>query len=394
MLIMKIKNKMFLSVILLFSLSLAGCFVPEFWVRDEDVDAAQYTDNDVRERAEQISDYWLYKETSQKKQDDIMNEVEKWETDWVMAGAYVVGEDIEAGVYIACPHGEDIYVMDEEDSKPYERIWYLSTSYNEAFYLMLNEGNKVQLNGEARIAPVDEGAPSLAAMEDGVYYEGTYLVGEEMAEGEYFVVNLLFGHVVSELENDTFHDSTRFWYVRIEDCEFVNVSGCVLFPMGSKPEVHPIKYQGTGEGEGSHVYPNGTYKIGIDIPTGTYKLKNELFPAGNNGPDAVGYHGSVDSYYPFGVNWCGLVAGSGFANGDYAKMSEYRREDIKKLGWFKIELDNRLKRPWRSTKVTRLTSDGVETEYKIYWGLPTITFTEEDIGCCIRVDMCILIPTE
>ena len=391
---MKIRNKNVFIMILLLSFGVTGCnLTPEFWTIDEATKSEQYIDYDARELAEQITDYWQYKEISEKKQEEIMEEVEAWETDWITAGEYVVGKDIEAGTYIACFYGGDIYVTDKEAGKPYEITWY-NFNYNKAFYLLLVEGDRVCLSGNSRIALVGESSPSLAAEENNVYYEGTYRVGEEIPEGEYFVINYRTGHVITEREEDEFFDLTRFWYVRLEDCEFINVSDCVLFPVENKPKIHPIKYQGTGEGEGQYVYPNGTYKIGVDIPLGTYKLKNELFSAGNNGLEDVGYHGNVSHYYPNGINWCGLVAGSGYASGSSTDLSDYRREDIERLGWYKIELDNRITRFWRSTQVTRLTSGGMETEYETYLGLPTITFTEEHIGCCVRVEKCILIPYE
>ena len=154
-------------------------------------------------------------------------------------------------------------------------------------------------------------------------------------------------------------------------------------------------YQGTGEGEGRYVYPNGTCRIGIDLPPGTYQLKNELFPRGNNRLGDEGYHGNVTEYHPSGGNWCGLVAGSEFTWGNNVRQIDDRRADMEKLGWLQIELDNRINRFWRSVKITTLTSEGRETEYDNYLGqLPTVTFTEEHTGCCVQVQGCILIPFE
>lgn len=389
---MKTRNKNILIMILLLSLGLAGCnLTPEFWTMDEVIENEQYTDYDARELAEQITDYWQYKEISERKQEEIIKAVEAWETEWITRGEYVVGEDILAGTYIACPYGEDIYVADKEAAKSYERTMYIYLEYNKAFYLQLVEGDRVYLNGDSRIALTGESAPSLAAREGKIYYEGTYRVGEEISEGEYFVIDYHPGYVITEQQKNKYFDHTRFWYIRIEECEFINVSDCVLFPVENKPEIHPIKYQGTGEGEGQYVYPNGTYKVGIDIPLGTYKLKNELFPVGNNELGDEGYHGNVSHYYPNGGNWCGLVAGSGYASGAITDLSDYRREDMERLGWYKIELDNRITRFWRSTKVTRSTPEGWETEYDAYLGLPAITFTKEHSGCCVRVENCILI---
>lgn len=388
MLIMKIRIREVFIITLVLSFSVSGCdLTPDFWIPDETGGYEEYTDFDSRELAEQITDYWLYEEISEKKQEEIFQKVEVWKTEWITTGEYLVGEDIEAGIYIACPYGEEIYVAEEGDTEKWQRTWYMNWCYNSAFYLLLAEGDKVYLTGDSKIALADENSPSLAAVENNVYYEGTYLVGKDMPEGEYFVIDYDLGHVYKERDKVGFTDDTRFWYVLIEDCQFVNISGCVLFPVEDKPEIHPIKYQGTGEGEGQYVYPNGTYKIGIDIPLGTYKLKNELFPSGNNGIGDVGYHGNVDYYYPAGLNWCGLIGGSGAVD-----LNEpYRKKDIEILGWQSIELDNRIDKWLRSLKITTRASEGTETDYEMYWGLPTVTFTEEQIGCCIQVYNCILI---
>ncbi len=394
MLTMKIRSRKVFLAMLLFLSSLSGCANdPIFWIVDETRDDEQYTDYDSRELEEQITDYWRYEEISGKKQEEIMEKVEAWETRWITAGEYVVGEDIEAGIYIACPYEEDIYVAEQGNMD--KRLRYWEFWYNDAFYLKLVEEDIIYLTGESKIALADESSPSLAAMEDNVYYEGTYQVGEELPEGEYFVIDYSFGgDVTTERENNRFSEDTRFWYIWIEDSEFVNVSGCVLFPMENKPEIHPIKYQGTGAGEGQYVYPNGSYKIGLDIPLGTYQLKNELFPKGNNGLDAVGYHGNVTSYYPSGLNWCGLGAGGGYTGKNITDLMEYRRVNREKLGWDSIELDNRVTKRWRSILIERTTSEGRETSQQWFWGLPTVTFTEEQIGCCIYVKKCILIPWE
>lgn len=37
---------------------------------------------------------------------------------------------------------------------------------------------------------------------------------------------------------------------------------------------------------------------------------------------------------------------------------------------------------------------GSEISYEYFWGLPTITFTERDIGTYVSVERCILIPEE
>ena len=59
-----------------------------------------------------------------------------------------------------------------------------------------------------------------------------------------------------------------------------------------------------------------------------------------------------------------------------------------------IELDNRVNEALRSVRIRKNTFDGLEFSYKYFWGLPTITFTERDIGTYVSVERCILIPEE
>ena len=104
MLIMKIRIREVFIITLVLSFSVSGCdLTPDFWIPDETGGYEEYTDFDSRELAEQITDYWLYEEISEKKQEEIFQKVEVWKTEWITTGEYLVGEDIEAGIYIACP---------------------------------------------------------------------------------------------------------------------------------------------------------------------------------------------------------------------------------------------------------------------------------------------------
>ena len=67
MLIMRIKIRGVFFLMLLLFFYLSGCsLTPQFWVLDESDDYEEYTDHDDRELAEQITDYWRYKEISEK----------------------------------------------------------------------------------------------------------------------------------------------------------------------------------------------------------------------------------------------------------------------------------------------------------------------------------------
>lgn len=364
---------------------LSGCsyrhqfYAPGF----EDMGYERFSDYDIRELEEQIPGYWSYYEAGT--EEKIFSErLTAWETEWITAGTYEVGEDIESGLYIA-------WLKDEEEEILVRRPWlegewedsYDSFWHNQAFYLQLDDENTVVIPERAQIALAEASAPSLSGQQEQVYYDGSYKVGEELPEGEYFVIEFDMTRLVDEYGDWIAFNDSRFQYVVIDDIAALNVKGCALFPLDAKPEVHPVKYQGTGAGEGKYVYPNGMYKIGEDLPVGTYQIKNELFHAVLD-LSYEGYHGNEEYYAE--VNWCGLEA----IDGDDPQSEEYR----KRLGWWSIEVDNRMDWPIRTVRIKRVAEEGWEEDYEYFVGLPTITFTEDEIGCCFGVQNCILIPCD
>lgn len=121
------------------------------------------------------------------------------------------------------------------------------------------------------------------------------------------------------------------------------------------------------------VFPSGMYKIGSDIPIGTYKIKNEVF-SNITELSYNGYHGN-ETYSPGYWNWCGIMSGN--------------EEQAKNLGWRKIEIDSHLNKKQRFIKITDFKN---KISYQMFKGLPTISFTEQDIGNDVNVIRCILIP--
>lgn len=366
--------------------STTGCFLePEFYSIGDDWEGYEvFSDYDIRELEEQISSYWSFCEENaavqEAVQEQAMQEAEEWETDWVTEGTYTIGQDIAEGLYIAW--GEGRVVVRYSDK---EWGWdYGGDSYNTLYYLPLSAGDFVIVPSGVKMAPAEDGSPSLSAKENGIYYGGSYKVGEDMPEGEYFAIDAGFMSLIVDDGRHIPIEGTRFIYVTIEDIDILNVKDCVLFPIDNKPEITPIEYQGTGEGEGCFVYPNGMYKVGVDLPAGTYKIKNELFPAVTD-LSYEGYHGNASYYYAAEENWCGL---------EITSNSYYDYEDIlwdDEQKWEIIELDNRVNEKRRKIKI-RDVADSNEVSYKRFKGLPTITFTEEDIGSYVRVRHCILIP--
>lgn len=374
--------------ILSIALPLSGCsylFTSEFYVPEfENEGYERLSDYDIRELEEQIPGYWSYYEAGTEEKNNFSEKLTAWETEWITDGTYEVGEDIESGLYIAWLKDEEAEILvrrpwlegEWEDS--YDSLW-----YNQAFYLQLDDENTVVVPKHAQIALAEGSAPSLSSQKEQVYYDGSYKVGEELPEGEYFVIEFDMTTLRDEYGDWISLNLNRFQYVVIDDIAALNLKECALFPLDAKPEVHPVKYQGTGAGEGKYVYPNRMYKIGEDLPVGTYQIKNELFHAVLD-LSYEGYHGNEEYYAE--VNWCGLET----RDGDDPQSEEYR----KKLGWESIELDSWVNFPIRTVKIMRKTEERWKEDYEYFVGLPTITFTEDEIGCCFGVQNCILIPCD
>lgn len=125
--------------------------------------------------------------------------------------------------------------------------------------------------------PIDEGTtsayPGLPEGDYTVYKSGMYKVGDTMPAGEYLllandewsnsgyyeVTSDTTGELDSIIVNDNF-DNRGF--VQVEEGTYINLQRCVAIPVD---EVPPY------EAENGY-YPEGTYRVGIDIPAGEYTL--------------------------------------------------------------------------------------------------------------------------
>lgn len=335
---------------------------------------------DVRELGEQIDGYWSYYEENEKQKELREQELKKWNPEYLEPGEYTVGKDIPAGLYI-CKTGlgaEDFAIVKYEKLEDgSDRQVYRFVS---EFYILLEPGGVLSINENTKIAFASDTAPSLSAEMDGIYYSGSYKVGEEIPRGEYFMLSfeLEYGITLLYKDGDEIVDGVdHFGHIVIEDAQIINLEKGVLIPMDKKPDVHPIWYQGEGEGKGKQVYSEGIYKIGVDIPLGTYKMKNELFRSVTD-LSYKGYHGN-ESYYPRTANRAGIRA--------------EEDEDAKHLNWWYMELDCHINSEVRHLKIHSLKAD-VEDRFLTFKGLPTVTFTEKDAGCQIRVINCVLIPED
>ncbi|WP_077611730.1 hypothetical protein [Clostridium sp. Marseille-P2415] len=381
MLVVKRKTGKLSIILLWFSvlITLTGCFgnpPPEVrfkYSEDEGNGYDIYGGYDVREMAEQVDGYWDYYRENEKQKKRRLLQIDSWSGEWIKAGKYTVGKDIQEGLYLG-KNIDDGYTLDvtvnRKDENKEDR-WLSSLSY-----FLLNEGDIVSIDDGTFMTPIDKFDFSLPSR-DGIYYEGSYKVGEEIPEGEYFVLSMgiLEGSSAISNERDELIGAiSRFGYVTIRDELAVNLEGCILISLDQEPKISPIRYQGEDGEKGKLVFATGMYKVGKDLPVGTYKMKNEIYTSISD-LSYEGYHGNKTDYYAGYWNFCGLTVKN--------------KKQTKQLGWSEVELDSYIGSKKRYIKIT--DPEG-KISYKEFDGLPEVTFTEKDIGSNVKVTRCVLIP--
>lgn len=138
-----------------------------------------------------------------------------------------------------------------------------------------------EIAGSMQTVPLDEkpaGAPAAPKQEQdeksepaNIIADGTYQIGKDLKAGEYIVFagEMAILENRSDLTND--FDSVIFnialdnyshAYVTLQNGEYFKLEGGEMYPAASAPSVKPA----------DGVYKAGQYKIGADLPAGTYKV--------------------------------------------------------------------------------------------------------------------------
>lgn len=371
---------------------------------------------DIREIQNQVEGYWDYYEQYIESKEELNRVIQNWETDFVSAGIYEVGKDIPAGMYVFCDATDRDGKEKENTIEKYdnweqqEKYGWGSFDTSEYFYYhVLREGEIVKITGNPKFAEVSS-FPEDKKPKNGVYYGTLYKVGEEIAPGEYFILSMDIekGTIASYFTNEKIyvisdpeygqHERNRFGYFRIDkDDEYLKLENSILISPEFKPKISPVKHENIGylnnkkstfeyifgrEHAADYeqlVYVQGEYKIGEDIPLGTYRIQNEIaWPISDL--NSVKYH-SDSILEEQSYCWSALYV-------PYDDMAE-------RCGWKYIRL-----RPWsryegyESIQYIKIVNSAGEAVYS--WvaegNLPTVTFSEEDMGCVVRVTRAILIP--
>lgn len=334
---------------------------------------------DIRELEEQIEGYWSYFHKNEEEKAAKVKSLNQQEGEWIKEGNYKVGKDITEGLYL-CKNingskdksNPNLIIERKGSDDVQDQDYYI---FKLMVYTQLDQGDIVVINENTEIIHADQWKDNKINQE-GIFYEGAYKVGKDLPEGQYFILSMdtnTGGARVYNERNQLGVSVSRFGYISLDKEVAINLDDCILIPIQNKPVIHPIRYQGSGEGKGKMVFPPGMYKIGSDIPVGTYRIKNEVF-SNITELSYNGYHGN-ETYSPGYWNWCGIMSGN--------------EEQAKNLGWRKIEIDSHLKRKQRYIKITDFKN---EINYQMFKGLPIISFTEKDIGNDVNVIRCVLIP--
>lgn len=338
-----------------------------------------YDSFDIRELETQIKGYWNYQQENDVEMEAKIKKINSISGEWISEGEYTAGTDIPEGLYL-CKNlsaekdlsSPNLTIIRSGKKDISDQDYYIFKFMNYAF---LNKGDVIKINDQTEIIPDNDNAFEQDVKKN-FYGEGAYKLGEEIPKGEYFILSMDIqtgGAGVYDDQDKQLISVSRFGYITLDNERAVNLDDCILIALDKKPDINPINYEGKGEGEGKLVYPPGMYKIGVDIPTGKYQMKNEVF---KNITDLsfTGYHGN-ESYNPGDWNWCGIVSGN--------------EKQAKLLGWKQLELDSYLKHKERFVKISDYNN---KYSYQKFNGLPTISFSEQNKGSEINIIRCILLP--
>jgi|GEM_PF-6274366 len=196
------------------------------------------------------------------------------------AGEYLVGTDIPAGIYMAFPDDTEHYypygyfeVANGFYDPDYDwDNWYsFGKSFYGACYFEVKDGETL-LFERGTFSPLAY-APSLAPA-DGVYDDGMYLVGRDIDPGQYvFVPISIYWNDFFIYRNCYYNHDSDFFYYRLQDTmgiahvelkagQYIVFESGTLIPADDVPPYAPKR----------GIYRSGVYKVGRDIPAGTYEV--------------------------------------------------------------------------------------------------------------------------
>ena len=250
------------------------------------------------EIVEQVLNYEVYVNINEAWLRDSADDIALFDLDILPNMEYVVGQDIVPGRYLVMGAGDcgplrqyfrfertgrEIRVhLDGQPGSPPRYMFVdreiisIPTSGQAAathLYIYLLDGDIVPIQGENVMFANATSRPPLTA-HDGVYPEAAFSVPNEISPGLYFAIQIRESSAIITNDGGRF-SIIRFGYVEVKpDDTFVQLENCVLIPVELKPQILPLTRNG------AEYFGQGTYKVGADIPLGTYTIQTDLFTAG------------------------------------------------------------------------------------------------------------------
>jgi len=282
---MVFRNLIVLLLLLLPLLVLTGCgrFDPaeafsDDRIRMEPLSFRRFSPDEI---VQQITNYETYVNLNEQWIIDSADDIDEFGFEIIPDRELLVGRDIAPGRYFVVGTRSDapgsaspIFQFERNGVNDFISVTgHTSIAHR---YILLFDGDVISEQDDDVIIADASSRPPLAA-HGYVYPEAAYSVPNEILPGEYFAIQVSQFSAFVETAGGRFVIN-RFGYVRVPPGDgFVQLLNCVLIPIESMPQIQPVI------NDGMEHYGQGMYKIGADIPLGTYTIQTDLFLPGTGG---------------------------------------------------------------------------------------------------------------
>lgn len=197
---------------------------------DKDTDASNNSNQGIVVQEESAD---TTQEESNLEEQGNTNKEEKKDTK-IKAGTYKIGVDLPAGEYVFFAKGMGYIEVASDSTGSLESI-ISNDNVSGHTYITVNDGEYLKLRSGEAYAVAD--APSVVPT-DGIYKDGTYIVGKDIPAGEYKVTvnsNIGMGYIEvssdsrgalnSIITNDNLMEDS---YITVQDGQYLKLSGAEI----------------------------------------------------------------------------------------------------------------------------------------------------------------------
>ena len=198
---------------------------------DKDTDASNNSNQGIVVQEESADT--TQEESNLEEQGNNTNKEEKKDTK-IKAGTYKIGVDLPAGEYVFFAKGMGYIEVASDSTGSLESI-ISNDNVSGHTYITVNYGEYLKLRSGEAYAVAD--APSVVPT-DGIYKDGTYIVGKDIPAGEYKVTvnsNIGMGYIEvssdsrgalnSIITNDNLMEDS---YITVQDGQYLKLSGAEI----------------------------------------------------------------------------------------------------------------------------------------------------------------------